>query len=291
MFYFLAETTSHWVHNLDPFIFRFNENFGIRWYGLSYLLGFLVAYLLWRMYYKKGHSPLAPEDQSNLITYIILGVLIGGRLGYMFLYEAGREDLSESLGNILLVWKGGMASHGGFLGVAIAVLLFARKYRFNHFLIGDLISSTAPAGLLFGRLANFINGELWGKVTNVSWAVIFPDAKDGMLPRHPSQLYEAAGEGLILLLYVQHRVWRNEIMKKIPGQLTGEMLIGYSIARIICEKFREPDFEEDLVWGMSKGQLYSLGLIAAGVVIIVLARNRAARKLTDAGRNSSSPAQ
>lgn len=273
----IAEAASHWVHNWDPFVFQFKEGFGIRWYGVSYLAGFLAAYGLFWWYYKKGRSPLAPEGQSNLITYVIIGVLLGGRLGYMFFYEAGRASLWDNPANIVKVWEGGMASHGGFLGVAVAVIIFANRYKLNSFAVGDLIATVAPAGLGFGRLANFINGELWGKVTQVPWAVIFPGAQDGQ-PRHPSQLYEAGLEGLLLFAYVQFRFWCTKVAKEAPGQLAGEMLVTYSLGRIICEQFREPDAGEDLVLGLSKGQFYSLGLIAGGVALIVLARSRAARK-------------
>ena len=273
----IAEVANYWVHDLDPFLIRFNGDFGIRWYGVSYLAGFLAAYGLFWLYYKKGRSPLAPEDQSNLITYIILGVLLGGRLGYMVFYEAGRESLFENPANIFKVWEGGMASHGGFIGVALAVILFAKRNKLNSFAVGDLITTVAPAGLGFGRLANFINGELWGKATQVPWAVIFPGAKDGQ-PRHPSQLYEAGLEGLLLFIYVQFRYWRTNVAKEAPGQLAGEMLVAYSVGRIICERFREPDAGEGLVMGLSKGQFYSFGLIAGGIALVVLAKGRAARQ-------------
>ncbi len=268
-----AEQTGHWVHDLSPFLLRFNDNLGIRWYGVSYLLGFLAAFLLLRLYYKRGRSPLAPDQQANLMTYIILGVLAGGRLGYVLLYSSGRESFLENPLYFFKVWEGGMASHGGFLGVAVALVLFARNQGLPLLRLGDLVATLAPAGLCFGRIANFINAELWGKVSQVPWAVVFPPA--GPQPRHPSQLYEAALEGLFVLLYVQHRFWRNRVAQDCPGQLTGEFLIAYSAARIFCELFREPD--DVLVAGISKGQFYSLGLAAAGVAFIVVARSRAAR--------------
>ena len=283
----LAEVSTHWVHDLDPFVIKFGDNFGIRWYGVSYFFGFAAAFLLLRLYHKKNISPLTPEDQSNFLTYIILGVLIGGRLGYMFFYEAGRESLSKDVFSILKVWEGGMAIHGGFLGVAVSVIIFSKRNKYNMFMVGDFVASVAPAGLFFGRVANFINGELWGKVSQVQWAIIFPDPQAGPEPRHPSQLYEAGLEGLLLFLYVQHRFWRDRLVQKAPGQLVGEMLILYSIARIFCEKFREPDFGEDLVLGLSKGQFYSFGLIAGGIVLIVLARGRAGRLEKASGKEDS----
>ena len=269
----LAEQTSHWVHDLSPFLVQFNEQLGIRWYGVSYLLGFLVGFFLLRLYYQKGLSPLDSDKQAALMTYIILGVLAGGRLGYMLLYTSGRESLLSSPLNLFKVWEGGMASHGGFVGVAVAIALFARNQGAPLLRLADIVVTLAPAGLCFGRIANFINGELWGKVSEVSWAVVFPSG--GSQPRHPSQLYEAGLEGLAVFLYVQHRFWRNRVAQEAPGQLAGEFLITYSVARIICEMFREPD--DALVAGISKGQFYSLGLIVAGVAFVVLARGRASR--------------
>lgn len=269
----LAEQTSHWVHDLSPFLVQFNEQLGIRWYGVSYLLGFLVGFFLLRLYYQKGRSPLDSDKQAALMTYIILGVLAGGRLGYMLLYTSGRESLLSSPLNLFKVWEGGMASHGGFVGVAVAIALFARNQGVPLLRLADIVVTLAPAGLCFGRIANFINGELWGKVSEVSWAVVFPSG--GSQPRHPSQLYEAGLEGLAVFLYVQHRFWRNRVAQEAPGQLAGEFLITYSVARIICEMFREPD--DALVAGISKGQFYSLGLIVAGVAFVVLARGRASR--------------
>ncbi|MBT4225627.1 MAG: prolipoprotein diacylglyceryl transferase [Opitutae bacterium] len=268
-----AQTRAYWTHDLDPFLIRFGENFGIRWYGLSYLMGFLVAFLLLRFYFDKKRSPLNPEQQTNFMTYIILGVLAGGRLGYMLLYSSGRESLAANPLNLFKVWEGGMASHGGFVGVVIAILLFARNNRIPASRLMDIIVSVGPAGLFFGRMANFINGELWGKVSQVPWAVIFPEAPGQ--PRHPSQLYEAGLEGLVMFLYVQHRFWRNRVAQDRPGHLAGEFLIGYSVARIFCEQFREPD--DVLIAGVSKGQFYSIGLVAMGIVLIVLSRSKAAR--------------
>ena len=269
----VAQQSGHWVHDLSPFLIRFNENLGIRWYGVSYLLGFLVAFLLLRLYFNRSRSPLDPDQQANLMTYIILGVLCGGRLGYVFLYSSGRASFFENPLYLFKVWEGGMASHGGFIGVGIAIALFARNQGIPLFRLSDLVVTLAPAGLCFGRIANFINSELWGKVSQVPWAVVFPIA--GQQPRHPSQLYEAGLEGLFAFLYIQHRFWRNRVAVNAPGQLTGEFLIAYSAARIFCELFREPD--DVLILSISKGQFYSIGLFAAGIIFIVLARCGAGR--------------
>ena len=168
-----------------------------------------------------------------------------------------------------------MASHGGMLGVAVALVWFSRsmKIRFPH--LADLITSVAPAGLLFGRIANFINGELWGKVTDVPWAVIFPHSADPgtpldqIAPRHPSQLYEAALEGALLLAFMQWRFWRSDVVQKKPGRLTGEFLIAYAAVRIIGEFFREPDIDVSRPFGLSRGTFYSLFLIAGSLVLIL----------------------
>lgn len=173
----MPETTllaSHWVHDLDPVILHLGGAFAIRWYGLAYLAGFVGAYLIMRQAHRRGRSPLAAPQLETLFTALFFGVLVGGRLGYMLLYDFGawREDPLR----LLRLWEGGMASHGGFLGVACAGFWAARHLRVAPGIIADLVVITAPLGLFFGRIANFINGELWGKVSDVPWAVIFPQS-------------------------------------------------------------------------------------------------------------------
>lgn len=186
---------SFWVHDLDPVIIQFTDTLAVRWYGLAYVAGFLLALGLLGLYWKKGRSPLTPRMLESLGISMILGVMIGGRLGYFLLY-----DLEAFIANplvLLMVWQGGMASHGGFAGVAVAAIICARKFKISPFILGDLVASVSAAGLFFGRVANFINGELWGKVTDVPWAVIFLTSAPAGTPvqfipaRHPSQLYEA----------------------------------------------------------------------------------------------------
>jgi phosphatidylglycerol:prolipoprotein diacylglycerol transferase len=263
---------AYWVHHFDPFLVRFSGNFGIRYYGLAYVLGFLAAAWLLRRYTRAGRSTLAGEDISDLIVAIVMGVLIGGRLGYFLFYQPG--TLAHNPLQIVKVWEGGMASHGGFIGVTLALWWFAAKHQIRFAHVSDLIASAAPVGLLFGRIANFINGELPGKVTTVAWAWIFPnnefDSKSVPLPRHPSQLYEAALEGALLLALVQWRFWKTDVVRTRPGRLAGEFLIAYAVVRMVCEIFREPD--ASLVFGLSRGTFYSIFLIAAGVVLIVRAR-------------------
>jgi phosphatidylglycerol:prolipoprotein diacylglycerol transferase len=209
----------------------------------------------------------------NLMTFQILGVLIGGRMGYALLYQ-GSKFLNDPL-VILRVWEGGMSSHGGFIGVCIATLWYARQSKQSPFPIGDLIVSIVPPGLFFGRIANFINGELWGKTTESSWGILFPKAPDFAygIARHPSQIYAAILEGLIPFIYIQWRFWKSDLIIKRPGQITGEFLILYSLSRILNEFFREPD--ASLIWGMSRGQFYSIFLAVAGFWLIILAKKRA----------------
>jgi phosphatidylglycerol---prolipoprotein diacylglyceryl transferase len=255
---------AQWVHTPHPFLIRFGESFGIRYYGLAYLLGFAAAAWLLHRYHRAGRSPLGLGAISDLMTYLIAGVLVGGRLGYFLLYQPATL-LAEPLA-VFRVWEGGMASHGGFLGVVVAVLVFARQHKVPFFQISDLIVSAGPLGLGLGRVANFLNGELWGKAADVPWAVVFAQTGGGNVPRHPSQLYEAALEGFLLFAFLQWRFWRNAAVKAQPGRLSGEFLLAYAIARILCEAFREPD--ASLILGLSRGMFYSLFMAAAGVAII-----------------------
>ena len=257
------------VHNIDPFAIRFDGlNFidGIRWYGVCYALSFIIALYMFNVYTEKGQSRMPKEANISFVTYAILGVFIGGRVGYMLMYSLG-EFWAKPL-SIFAIWHGGMSSHGGFIGVVVAIFLFCRKTKIKAFELGDICASIAPVGLFLGRIANFINGELYGKITNVPWAVAFPQSDPySMLakPRHPSQLYEAALEGLLLFAYVQIRFWKSK--KNLPhGQLSGEFLILYSALRIYVETYREVD--APLIFGLSRGQFYSLFLLIAGIFLV-----------------------
>ncbi len=266
-----------WVHHLDPFLIRFSENFGIRYYGLAYLAGFLAGAGLLLLYHRRGRSPFGFNAITDLMTAIVFGVLLGGRLGYFLLYRF--DSILRDPLEILRVWEGGMASHGGFVGVLVALWWWSRRHRVSLLQVGDLIVTAAPAGLFFGRLANFINGELVGRMTTVPWAVIFPDNEidRGLLrafPRHPSQLYQAALEGALLLAYMQWRFWRSDAAPRQPGRLSGEFLIGYAGLRMLGEHFREPD--APLMFGLSRGTFYSIFLVIAGAILIARARRRAA---------------
>lgn len=269
---------AYWVHDLSPFLVRFTETIGIRYYGMAYLLGFATAAGLLALYARKGRSKLTDNQISDLMVTIVFGVLLGGRLGYFLLYQPGALIADPAV--FFRVWDGGMASHGGFVGVGVAIAWFARSQKIPFLHLADLIASTAAAGLLFGRIANFINGELWGKITDVPWAVIFPHSASPatplhlILPRHPSQLYAAALEGALLLAIMQYRFWRSDIVRTKPGQLAGEFWLIYAVVRIIGENFREPD--AGLIMGLNRGAFYSFFLVAGGLVFIGLSRRKAA---------------
>lgn len=284
----MATSRSYWVHDLSPFLIRFPENplglDGIRYYGLAYLLSFIAAWALLRLYNARGKFAINADARATLMTAIIIGVLAGGRLGYMLLYDL--EAFLQNPLRVVRVDQGGMASHGGFVGVALALVWFAWQHKYSLLKLGDVIVTLAPLGLCLGRIANFINGELWGRVTSIPWAVIFPDSPSAYNvalrifspePRHPSQLYAAALEGALLFAYAQWRFWRTQPAR---GQLGGEFLIGYGAVRIFGELFREPDAA--LILGLSRGQFYSIFMIVAGAAIIHIARRpqRAANKPT-----------
>ena len=263
--------TTHWVHDLSPFLIQFNETIGVRYYGLAYMLGFALAgWILYRAAVTQRLQLPAPAV-ADLMTALVAGVIIGGRLGYFVLYEPA--VLFRAPWQLLQVWDGGMSSHGGFIGVGGAMAWFARGQRTPFLHLSDAVVAVAPLGVALGRLANFINGELWGKVTQWKWAVIFPASEPPgtplaeIAPRHASQIYQSALEGFLLFTFLQWRFWRTSIASASPGRITGEFLIGYAIARSIGEAFREPD--ASLILGLSRGTFYSLFMIIAGVVIIV----------------------
>ncbi|MEO6568236.1 MAG: prolipoprotein diacylglyceryl transferase [Opitutaceae bacterium] len=252
------------VHDFSPFLGPHWGNVGIRYYGLAYLMGFIGSVMLLQLYHRAGRSPFGMNTINDLMTYLVLGVLIGGRIGYFLLYQL--ETFAADPLAIFRVWEGGMASHGGMAGVLVALLWYGRKRQVPFFHLSDLVISTAPLGLFFGRIANFINGELWGKPADVPWAYIFEKTGGGPYPRHPSQLYEALLEGALLLAFMQWRFWSSDVAEKKPGRLSGEFLVAYAVARSIGEMFREPD--ASLILGLSRGTFYSLFMIATGIWLI-----------------------
>jgi phosphatidylglycerol---prolipoprotein diacylglyceryl transferase len=239
----------------------------IRWYALAYIVGFVGGwrYCMWLARSTPGR-PTA-QDFDDFLPWAVIGVILGGRFGYVVFY-----NLPHYLQNpleALMVWQGGMAFHGGLMGVVVAILLHARRNGFSPFAMGDLIACAAPIGLFFGRIANFVNGELYGRPTDVSWAVEFP--RGGFLPRHPSQLYEAALEGLVLfaVLFVLARM---PAVRGRPGMLGGIFLAGYGLSRFVVEFYREPDPQLGFLFaGATMGQMLSVPMIAVGVAMALWA--------------------
>ena len=255
----------------DPVLISIGP-FVIRWYALAYIVGILGGWLYARALVGSqqpwgGPAPLAVTDYDDFVLWVTLGIILGGRLGYVLFYNTGY--FVQHPAEILQLWKGGMSFHGGFLGCVAAVVLFARWRGIPFLSLGDITCAVAPIGLFLGRLANFINGELWGRVTDVPWAVVFPNG--GPLPRHPSQLYEAALEGLVLLAALALAVRAGALQR--PGTITTLFALGYGLARLVCEFFREPDAQLGFLWGgLTMGMLLSLPLMLAGIAFIAVAR-------------------
>jgi phosphatidylglycerol:prolipoprotein diacylglycerol transferase len=251
---------------IDPVLVQLGP-FAIRWYALAYIAGLVLGWQIMRRVCTQPPKVLSPEKIDDFLLWAALGVILGGRLGYVLFYKPGFY-LSHPM-SILTVWEGGMSFHGGMLGVIVAVIAFARRNKAPIFMLADLAALVAPIGLFFGRLANFINGELWGRASDVSWAMIFP--RGGPLPRHPSQLYQAFFEGVLLFALV-FAVWRLTDGRRRPGLLTGTFCVGYGVARIVGELFREPDAFLGYIWGpLTMGMLLSVPLLVFGGWLILRA--------------------
>ena len=247
---------------LDPIIFSVGP-IAIRWYGMMYLLGFLAAYLLGRYRSKRPGSPLAAEQVEDLIFYGAIGAVLGGRVGYVFFY--GFDHFVADPVWLFRIWEGGMSFHGGLLGVLLALMLYARKVQRPLGAICDFVAPLAPLGLGFGRLANFINGELYGRPTDQPWAMLFP-GDPLALARHPSQLYQFALEGLLLFAVV----WWFSRQKRPAWSVTGVFLVGYGLARYTVEFFREPDAA--LIFdSLTRGQFLSMPMLVGGAFMIAFA--------------------
>lgn len=296
-----------YVHNLNPFIIQFGENFGIRWYGMAYAAAFVCGYFLYQWLAHKGYADMPQRQVGDFILFwVVLGTVLGGRIGYTLFYDW--ENFTQNPLQIFYVWRGGMSAHGGMLGLVAATWLYAKKYRLSWLNVGDNLVVTAPIGLFFGRCANFINGELYGRATNVSWAMQFPkeiyDVDEirfkiltavqnlfgqpvsddqaiqlvGTNPevhnimaefltlRHPSQLYEAFGQGILLFIALFFLRTRCRLPN---GVLTGLFFIFYALIRIVTELFREPD--APLIASLSRGQFLSLFLILLGLAFVAVA--------------------
>ncbi len=238
----------------------------IRWYALAYVVGLLAG---WRLARRLAAAPprvMRPERVDDLFAWIVLGVVLGGRLGYVLFYKPGYY-LSHPE-EALFLWQGGMSFHGGLAGVTLAVVLFARRHNLPILRVGDIVATVAPIGLFLGRLANFVNGELYGRISDVPWAMVFP-ADPLQSPRHPSQLYEAALEGLLLGLILLVLALRERVRAR-PGLLSGVCWLGYAVARSFSELFREPDVHLGFILGpVTMGQLLSVPLAIAGLALIL----------------------
>jgi len=245
--------------------------FAIRWYALAYIAGLLLGWRYCLALANRAPRLVRRNDIDDFLIWATLAVVLGGRTGYVLFYQPGYY-LAHPL-EALYVWHGGMSFHGGALGVMLAIWLFTRMRGIPTLAFADIVCGAVPIGLFFGRIANFINGELFGRVTDVPWAVVFPNG--GPLPRHPSQLYEAVCEGLLLFLVLF--VAERSGARRHPGIVTGLFLAGYAVARMSGELFRQPDVQLGyLMFGTTMGQLLSIPLLVAGIVMIVWARRQPA---------------
>ena len=278
---------------LSPEIFAIDLggfHLALRWYALAYIAGLLGAFWLMRRTLRTprlwpGNPVMSEALLEALLTWIIVGVILGGRIGYVLFYQP-QVYLSDPL-QVLRVWEGGMSFHGGFLGVVVAGIVFCRRHRLSLLSTGDMMALATPPGLLLGRLANFVNAELWGRATDLPWGVAFPGAAalcaGQVCGRHPSQLYEAALEGLLLGALVLYAVWRAGWLKR-PGRVMGLFVAGYGLARFAVEFVRQPDAQfvtsgnplglawQVGGWGLTQGQALSLPMLAAGLWFLWRAR-------------------
>ena len=255
------------VHpDIDPVAFRLGP-LAVRWYGLMYLAGFAAGWWLGVRRIKGGSAPVTRAQFDDVLFYAVLGVILGGRLGYVLFYKPGYY-FSHPL-EIFAVWHGGMSFHGGFLGVLFAMAFAARKYGISWWSLMDFVAPLVPIGLAAGRLGNFINGELWGRVTTLPWGMVFPGA--GPLPRHPSELYEFALEGVTLFAIL----WWFSSKPRPRGQVSALFLIGYGTFRFLAEFAREPDdFLGYLALHLTMGQWLSLPMVVAGLALFAWTRRR-----------------
>jgi phosphatidylglycerol:prolipoprotein diacylglycerol transferase len=248
---------------IDPVFFHIGP-LAVRWYGISYVVGILVAwqYAIWIT--KHFNLTITKQQIDDFLMWALGGIVIGGRLGHILFFQLERY-IANPL-EIFMTWEGGMSFHGGMLGVVIAILVYCRKNQIPILRFADIFAAVTPIGLLLGRIANFVNGELFGRITDVSWAMVFPHG--GPFPRHPSQLYEAALEGLALLI-ILHIGWRMAGIRELPGRLTGIFLVGYGIARTLVEFVREPDtFHSIIGLELTTGQMLSIPMILYGAYLM-----------------------
>ncbi len=290
--------------DIDPVLISFDVfgmTLAVRWYALAYIAGFLLAWVWLSRALRREHlwpentPPMSLKQAEDLLTWMIIGVILGGRVGYVLFYNS--SIILSDPAAIIRIWEGGMSFHGGFLGVIAAGLIYCRRHRLSAWGVGDAIVLGVPIGLGLGRIANFINAELWGRPTAQPWGVVFPNTPDcpiwwlePVCARHPSQLYEAVLEGLVLFALIGWLAYRRNALK-IPGQLIAVFFIGYGVARTVVEGFRQGDsqftnagnpwghiirFGQEVdSLGLSMGQILSIPMVLVGLVILLIARRRA----------------
>ena len=273
---------------LHPDVFSIGF-FTLRWYSLAYIAGIVIGWWYLLKLLAQPGAPMARRHADDLVFYATLGIILGGRIGYVLFYAP--EMLASPI-RILRLWDGGMSFHGGVIGTSLGIILFARRHQLNWLRIHDYVACAVPFGLFFGRLANFVNGELWGKPADVPWAIVFPNtvAFPMMDPaRHPSQLYEAALEGIVLFLVLWFAFWKTRARYE-PGKLVGLFLVGYGLARFTVEFFREPDrqFQGTFIeaTGIHMGQWLCVPMIAGGAWLMATAKKRRVRVEPIAGTES-----
>ena len=261
---------------IDPVAFSVGA-ISIKWYGLAYSAGLIIAWLTIRRLLQTPwlwpgeRAPFRADVADNLVLYVIIGAVVGGRLGQVLLYEL--DFYATNPGEILRVWKGGMSFHGALMGSAAAIIYFARQSGISALTSMDLCCAGMPLGLIIGRLANFVNSEHWGRASDVPWAMVFPNG--GPLPRHPSQLYEAALEGVVMYIIIRLATHWYGALKR-PGLVAGIWLVWYAIARMICEMFRQPELDHWLNIGpFTAGQIYCIPMLLLGVAFVVAANKSA----------------
>lgn len=254
--------------DIDPVAIHLGP-LAIRWYALAYVAGILLGWQYAAYWARKNTFRPNALDFENFITWAVFGIVLGGRLGYVFFYQPGHYLAHPQ--EILMLWHGGMAFHGGALGMVAAIFAFAARNKISALALGDLVAAAAPIGLFFGRIANFVNGELYGRVTTSPLGMVFPHGGD--LPRHPSQLYQAGLEGVLLFL-ILFFIIRNPNLRARHGFVGGAFLAGYGIARIIGELFREPDAFLGFIGPFTMGQLLSLPMVCLGAFLMLRAKKQ-----------------
>ncbi|WP_022723831.1 prolipoprotein diacylglyceryl transferase [Rhodopseudomonas sp. B29] len=274
----------------DPVAVSFGP-FAIRWYALAYIVGIVGAWMYARLLLRRdrlwgGPAPITTLELDDFILWVTLGIILGGRTGYVLFYNL--DFFIQHPAEIFQLWKGGMSFHGGFLGCVLAVTLFGRVRKVSILSLGDITCAVGPIGLFLGRLANFVNGELWGRPADASvpWAMVFPNA--GPLPRHPSQLYEAGLEGIVLFTILALMIRAGAL--KRPGLIIGAFLTFYGLARITGEFFREPDVQLGFLWGgMTMGMLLSIPMVIIGVVVMIVTSRRPPRVVAASAPREAAP--